>query len=289
MTATALAFVSIDGLSWDPFMRGVTAVAIIVVVLMGSVYLLLATNSGPRTGMLLALSGFFGWMFIMGIVWWIYGIGLQGDAPSWQVVEFNRGDLTQAQTEEVRALAEAGDTVEDGTACEGGESTADLHGWVCLPAADPARGEAQATVDAFLTGDFAEFGGTGEYVPLEAFEIGGKEARVDDSMVERVANRLYSIFAQPTHPTHYAIVQVRAATPESLIALPGQAPPPPEPDPDQPILSVVMVRDLGTRRLPPALVTIGSLILFVVSAWALHSRDRREAKVRDDFASSLKG
>ncbi|MDY7101722.1 MAG: hypothetical protein S0880_11090 [Actinomycetota bacterium] len=289
MTASLAAFVTIDGLSWDPFMRGVTAVAIIVVVLMGSVYLLLATNSGPRTGMMLALAGFFGWMFIMGIVWWIYGIGLVGESPTWQVVEYNRGDLTRAQTEEVRDLAEAGDAVEDGTACEGGETSVDLHGWTCLPASDPARGEAQATVDAFLTGDLAEFGGTGEYVPLEAFEIGGKQQRVDDSMVERVANRLYSIFAEPTHPTHYAIIQVRAATPESLITLPGQAPPPPEPDENQPVLSVIMVRDLGSLRLPPALVTIGSLILFIVFAWSLHSRDLREKKIREDFASSVKG
>ena len=58
-------------------------------VLMGSVWLILTTNVGSRVGTLNAVAGFFGWMAIMGFVWWIYGIGMVGEAPSWQVVEVN--------------------------------------------------------------------------------------------------------------------------------------------------------------------------------------------------------
>src|SRR3546814_5128049 len=68
----------IAGIAFDPTIRGIRAVGVGVVVLMGSVYLLLATNTGTRLGFLLALTGFFGWMAIMGSIWWIYGIGMQG-------------------------------------------------------------------------------------------------------------------------------------------------------------------------------------------------------------------
>jgi len=72
---------------WEPEIRGITVVLIIFLVLCGSVYLLLATNLGARLGMLVALAGFFGWMTIMGAIWWVYGIGYQGSLPSWRPVE----------------------------------------------------------------------------------------------------------------------------------------------------------------------------------------------------------
>ena len=68
-------------IQWDPDITGYLAVAIGVVVLCGSVYLLLATNVGTRLGFLISLCGLAGWMFLMGIIWWVYGIGLVGDGP----------------------------------------------------------------------------------------------------------------------------------------------------------------------------------------------------------------
>ena len=79
------------GLAWDPEIRGFLAVFTGVVVLMGSVWLLLATNSGVRLGTLIAAAGFFGWMTIMATIWWMYGIGYRGDAPSWEEVEIAEG------------------------------------------------------------------------------------------------------------------------------------------------------------------------------------------------------
>ena len=51
--------------------------------LIGSVYLLLATNTGVRNGFLIAMAALFGWMRPWALVWWIYGIGLKGKDPSW--------------------------------------------------------------------------------------------------------------------------------------------------------------------------------------------------------------
>ena len=50
----------IAGLGWDPAIRGILSVLTGVVVLMGSVWLLLATNTGARLGMLLSLAGLAG-------------------------------------------------------------------------------------------------------------------------------------------------------------------------------------------------------------------------------------
>ena len=87
----------IAGFAWDPQIRGFLAVGVGVVVLMGSVYLLLATNVANRLGFLLAFTGLMGWMTIMGIVWWVFGIGMRGEDPSWQIQEVSF-DLDEAVT-----------------------------------------------------------------------------------------------------------------------------------------------------------------------------------------------
>jgi len=84
--ATAIAMTQvIAGLGWDPEIRGLLTVALSMAILAGSVWLLLVTNTGTRLGSLIALAGFWGWMFVMGIFWWIYGIGWAGSLPSWEV------------------------------------------------------------------------------------------------------------------------------------------------------------------------------------------------------------
>src|SRR5437870_271469 len=87
----------VGALSWEPQVKGALYVLIAVVVLPGSCYLLLATNTGPRLGFQLAAAGFFGFMVIMGIVWWVYGIGPKGPAPSWKPASIISGDPAQAQ------------------------------------------------------------------------------------------------------------------------------------------------------------------------------------------------
>jgi hypothetical protein len=79
------AFEIIAGLGWEPEIRGLLTVALGMAVLGGSVWLLLVTNTGTRLGSLIAIAGFWGWMFVMGIFWWIYGIGWVGSAPTWEV------------------------------------------------------------------------------------------------------------------------------------------------------------------------------------------------------------
>ncbi len=116
------------------------------------------------------------------------------------------------------------------------------------------------------------FEGSADYVVLDAWEQGGKDQLTDDpSRLDRIWYKITST-AQVTHPTRYMVVQLQPVLP--VETEPGEAPPAPQPDPDQPVVNVVLVRDLGNLRVPAALVTLGSGLLFGVTILALHRRDQ---------------
>jgi hypothetical protein len=282
----------IAGIAFDPTIRGILAVLVGVVVLMGSVYLLLATNTGNRLGFLLALTGFFGWMAIMGAIWWIYGIGMQGESPSWEVVEYNAGDVEQAVTDrvtelELSALPQDDDGVDyeamatlaeedpEGFAELNERFEDDSNGWRWLPASDPSRGEAEATVsDALPDCSTCNFGieNPADYLVLGAFQVGGKEGLpAQPSRWDRIRTQVVSALTIK-NPERYAVIQVQRVVEQE--AEPGQAPPTPEADPSQPVISVVMIRDIGDLRFPAALITIGSTLVFALLCWVLHQRER---------------
>lgn len=77
------------GLSWDPALRGILVVTVAVAILGGSVYLIVATNTGARLGLLITLAALFGFLSILTGYWWIQppGIGPRGQDPSWKPVE----------------------------------------------------------------------------------------------------------------------------------------------------------------------------------------------------------
>ena len=89
MYATLTQQLVYGGLSWDPAIKGILTVLVGSVVLFGSVYLLLATNVGARLGMLVSLSGLFGFLSILTAWWWVQppGMGPKGMDPSWHVKE----------------------------------------------------------------------------------------------------------------------------------------------------------------------------------------------------------
>jgi hypothetical protein len=240
---------------WDPTIRGVLVVATGVAVLCGSIYLLLATNTGIRLGFLIAAAGLSGWMVIMGLVWWIYGIGLVGESATWKVTEVvvsdDFDDLRSAELDEA-------DEVER---------------WRDLP---EGGGDAAAAADEALAGDDSRvkaFEETTDYKLVRARETGGKDP---DSILSELPG---------PHPPHYAVVQVQRVKPVEVPF--GETPPPSEADPEAPVVSVIMIRDIGNRRLPPAAVTVSSLAIFGVTCNVLHRRDRLsdEARSRADAES----
>lgn len=323
----------IAGLAWDPEIRGFMAVFAGVITLIGSVWLLLAANTGTRLGTLLAVTGFFGWMVIMAAVWWIYGIGWRGEDPTWQLQEINIGDLEQASLDAATTLpnpsqlpsayqlsVDSGDPVataefgvvtrdtltpdqtEGLSAAEIAEVVAEeqarneattlselaatapgvitdavtagrVHfgGWTLLSTAE--AGEAQASAVAMLVENpNLDFTSQSDFKLLDAYTIGGKQDLPDNpSRLDRVWTQIRTAF-KLTHPTRYGIVQVQEVIEQPLI--PGQAPPLPVADQSKPVISVIMIRDLGNVRLKPALVTLGSLAVFVALCLFLHERDK---------------
>src|SRR6478752_7091708 len=99
------------GLAFNPGIRGILVVSVGVAVLMGSVYIILATNTGSRLGMLLALCGLFGWLTILTLFWWISppAIGPRGNNASWRPVEVWVNDGSTPRTDVVSKLINPSD------------------------------------------------------------------------------------------------------------------------------------------------------------------------------------
>jgi hypothetical protein len=276
------------GIAWDPQIRGILSVLVGVVVLMGSIYLLLSTNVASRLGFLLALTAFFGWMTIHGMVWWIYppGQGPSGRIPGWDVQEIVYGDLSQSLNSKVHDIDTSGlpDSVDLNKAtpedvAKVSEENADkLNEWTLLPASDASRGEAQTALEALLVaGEVPGLEDPSTRVFTYTFETGGKPERQSDGVWDRITNRVTNTL-RLKNPTHYAVVQFVPAKPQVAVA--GQPPPVPAPDPDAQVISAVLVRDIGQRRLPAALITTGSAIMLGLLCYMLHVRDRRVAEHR---------
>ncbi len=289
---------TIAGIAWDPQLRGFLAVGVGVVVLLGSTVLLLTTNLGSRLGFLLAASAFFGWCTIMGMTWWLYGtIGMLGEAPSWVVTEvvYSSGatddsglleaDLELAQVLDTSRMPAVDDLRElDPAALSAVKSEVEpsLSGWVILPESNQSFGEAKATVDEyFVENNNVELGlsSAADYVSVYSFERGGKtELPANPTRLDRLGLRLKTTFWQITNPTRYALIQVRPVVPVEPV--PGEAPPLPEADLTQPVVSVILKRDLGDVRFPGAMLTLFSGIMFGVTVSMLHRRDLRSAAAR---------
>jgi hypothetical protein len=177
-------------LTWDPGIRNILALSVGIMILIGSVILLISTNTGPRTGILIGLSVLFGWLTILGMVWWLYSGspaslgGMKGNPSHWRVLNVNIGDLSQDPVKEVQDLPAAnqqqvvdeilaahpelekkvnpdgtpgkivtiGDLVDADPAllAEFKLTPNDLNGWNLLPTSNAQLGDASAIADTAL-------------------------------------------------------------------------------------------------------------------------------------------
>jgi len=251
-------------INWFPEIKGILIVTLAVVVFMGSIYLILATNMGARLGFLVALAGLAGWFFLMGCVWWTYGKGFLGPAASWKPVANvtvlqNTTALYDANVVSVHVPTDSG-TPQD----VADKVTADLadNGWKQLNPSVPTYQQAGAAATTMLeeSGAFK----AGEFQVVNVFEKGGE--RSPTFLDKRID------FLAFWHKPHYALVEVAPLVPQR--AEPGRAPAKAVVDETQPHQYVFMVRDLGALRQPAGFLTIGSLIVFLVLCYLLHSRDK---------------
>ena len=329
---------TLGGISWDLEVRGILVVAVGTVVLIGSVWLIMATNSGARLSTLLTLAGLMGFMVILGISWWLYGSGWKGADPSWRTIDINVGDLGSSALMEARDLPDQEDllsayemvvrsgdeianlefnklptesdypelSLEDLAALQADKQLRnetithselaavspnliknygldDLNGWRLLSTAESGDAQAQAIADVLVQTELG-FVSTSDFKILDAFTYGGKpELNDNPNRWDRISLWVTNT-ARITHPTRSAVVQLQRVVEQPSI--PGMAPPRPVIDQEEPVVSTIMVRDLGTRRLRPALVTIGSLIIFLALCYWLHVRDKELMAKRQEFAST---
>ncbi len=281
----------VAGIAWDPQIRGFLALLVGIVVLLGSIYLIVLTNLGTRLGFLVSAAAFWGWLFLMGAIWWIYGnVGMLGEQPSWEVKEVLYPGVVDSGYEDVRELEvdalpapdDLEEQAEEDLLATRAEYEPTLGGWELLPESNPSFGEAKATVDEHFAAEpdvELDVDAAEDYVPVYAFERGGKEKLDDDpSRIDRIVHKLETTFWEVRHPPHYAIIQVQRVIDQE--AEPGQPPPTPTADPSSPVVSVVMERNLGDARFPAAMLTISSGIMFAILCSTLHRRDQRVAEVR---------
>lgn len=268
MLGPAASQVLVAALRWDPHIRGGLIVLTGVMILMGSVYLLLSTNTGARLGFVLAVAGLSGWMVLMGAVWTVFGIGLKGQEPQWRALELLTGPPSESTVEAMRGFPK---------------------GWKKLPHGDPALSDAEAASDAVLASSGAEGGGEGgsseggggggssEGGGGEGGAAGRESLRVeppfrapeDYELVQAYRKGGETYFLTLLHRPHYAVLQVKPVEkgPDQAGGQVGDKAPS--------LATVVMVRDLGNLRLPSFIFTAVSAIVFGLCVSFLHRRDKR--------------
>jgi hypothetical protein len=256
---------SLVAIGWEPELRGILIVIISVGTLCGSIYLILGTNLGVRLGFLVAFAGLAGWMFLMGAVWWAYGIGLQGPAGTWDPVE------GRTVLQDPGALAQVG-VIENPMVITPDVSPTqqalmvddalETEGWEKLAESSAAYGQAGSSAAEYIeeSGAFA----AGEFRIVNVFDRGGERSpNLADGKLD---------FLAFWHKPHYVVVEMAPLVVQRTE--PGRAPAPARIDESRPHQYVYMIRNLGARRQPAAFITVGSLIVFLITCWLLHRRDR---------------
>lgn len=251
-------------INWEPELRGIIIVIIAVGTLCGSVYLILGTNLGARLGFLVAMAGLAGWMFILGATWWTYSKGLLGDEPTWQPVAGKTIIREYASLSELGLLEAPFTPTDDVTAdADAIETLLIEQDWKKLESALPSFQQA-ASASTVLVEESKTFG-PGEFQVVNVFDIGGERSPIlFDGKVD---------FLAFFHKPHYVLVEIAPVVPQRNE--PGRAPARAVIDTSRPHEYVYMIRDLGSKRVPAAIITISSLVILLLLCWLLHTRDQR--------------
>jgi hypothetical protein len=267
VTLPVLASELIHKTIWYPTILGFLVVIFAVVLFCGSVYVLLATNTGARLGFLLAFTALMGFGVILTSLWMTTASPLntlKGRIPSWKPLE-NVTAVADAKTSAVRNIETKGRKVAP-TEAANVKASADqaLVQVQAIPSA-PQTAEQKA-----LQAQYAKFPLVTQYMVTSTYEIGGGKPNPLDFEV--------------THPPLYAVVEYcEVLTPDPVKYPFGTTPPAPQCNPTSEKNGVlVLERDLGSLRVPPLVAFISALLLFGLGLLGLHwwERDEAEAEKR---------
>jgi hypothetical protein len=253
-------------IGWQPELRGILITIIALTTFCGSCYFLLSTNLGARLGFLVALAALTGWMFLMGATWWSYGKGLLGPDASWSPINGRTVLETPRAVNESGALIDPvviPPTADPTTAATLIDAQFVKDGWKKLESSVPSFQQAGAAAGVLLEESLAM--ANGDFQVVNVFDKGGQRS-------PQLFNGRLDFLAF-MHKPHYAVVEVAPLVKQR--DEPGRAPAKPEIDTTRPHEYVYMIRDLGAKRKPAGFITIGSLAVFLMLCYLLHTRDRR--------------
>jgi len=213
---------------------------------------------------------------MLGLLWTFNAGGLVGRQPSWKASEIAIGPPGAA-------LSNGTDGLPDRLGAP------PSNGWRELPQGDPVRGDATAAADKMFAPDNSEapegqekkppkfappYGSPSDYVQVAAYQQGGRDAGV----WFRIRNHRF--FKQG--PWYDPVGWFRAPANRVVITAQKTAPKlneddlteEPRADLSQPPQTLVMVRDRGSLRFPPAMFSLFWSVVFAVTCWSLHQRDK---------------
>ena len=257
---------AILAIGWQPELRGILITIIALVTFCGSCYFLLSTNLGARLGFLVALAALAGWMFLMGATWWSYGKGLLGPDASWSPISGRTVLQSTAAVNDSGALKApvvVDASADPTTTAAAVDDQFVKDGWRKLESSLPSYQQAGAAAGVLLEESKAL--ANGEFQVVNVFDKGGQRS-------PQLFNGRLDFLAF-FHTPHYAIVEVAPLVKQR--DEPGRAPAKPEIDATRAHQYVYMIRDLGAKRKPAGFITVGSLAVFLMLCYLLHTRDRR--------------
>jgi hypothetical protein len=280
------------GITWDPFIRGVVILALFIVLLIGSVYLLLSTNVGARLGFLLAAAGVSGMIALLAIFWIVLNSTADiGRANSWYPLAIVTGDFATQNTVKgvqdlpaanLESVASPVPPLQSRHWFWPFQSCPDNSGWHKLTTAQQTDAESAAdrilvpsagegAVPARLTSPFTA---TSDYV-----YTGGFERNADGGCL--FAWSRHKVYMPGGRGPHYVVVVAYPVIPVETPA--GGVAPAPKPDLSKPPTYVIFSRNLGSDHEPQLITAACALIVFIIICNTLHRRDkeiwaRREAE-----------
>ncbi len=267
---------------WDPFIRGALILALFIILLPGSVYLVLSTDVGGRLGFLLMAAATSGMLCLLALLWMpLASTADVGRPNSWHPLEVITGDYNG----QITIKGAAGLNVNDLASVAPPTKALKTQHWFwpfqgCNDNAwhkiDPSLvNDPESEADKILANTTASligpqltspFSATTDYVYIDGYQKGQNSGCL-------FAISRHKIYMPLARGTHFVVLRVKPALPTLNL---GGAPPAAQPDNTKPYTYVIMDRNLGSVRQPQALLAFSMGITFLVICYILHTRDREK-------------
>ena len=246
---------------WNPTIVGVLVLISGVTMFCGSVYLLVATNTGGKLGFLIAVSAITGLMTLLSLLWWTTSTPLnspRGRTAEWKTIEVLKSP-SESDIDAVASIESDGskNTVED---------LAEFQPPADAALINPDEVELEEGVEP---SEFARYADATEFllsVENPGFQTGGGFELDLNAIPPKLG----------IHEPKYAAIEFCQTVTQDLA--PGETLGDQECE-DGTTEFLIMERDLGSLRLPPVSYFFASLIMFGVCIFGLnwYEKDRREA------------